>query len=97
MSFTGVLEAALIASDIGDDMSSRQLATRWDTLRRSLGLPIPVGFAEAATDTLGLSPTRPARPLVRWNPDTLHGCIATATAWCATRLSNTPAPRRTMR
>lgn len=97
MSFTGVLEAALIARDVGDDMSSRQLATRWDTLRRSLGLPIPVGFAEAATDTLGLSSTRPARPSVRWNPDTLHGCIATATTWCAKRLSNTPAPRRTMR
>jgi len=66
-------------------MSSRQLATRWDTLRRSLALPIPIGFTEAATSTLGLSPTHPDRPLARWHPDLLHGCIATATTWCAKR------------
>ena len=96
MSFPGVLEAALIAADLGDDAASRQLATRWDTLRRGLGLPLPIGFTEAASDTLGLSPEPAASRLERWNPDVLHTSIASAAAWCTNQLPASPQPRRTM-
>jgi predicted ATPase/DNA-binding SARP family transcriptional activator len=97
MSFTGVLEAALIAADLGDNVASRQLATRWDMLRRRLRLPLPVGFAEVATHTLGLSPALSVGRSARWNPDALHASVASAAEWCAKQLPATPQPRRTMR
>jgi hypothetical protein len=96
-SFTGVLEAALIAADLGDNAASRQLATRWDTHRSALDLPIPIGFTEPATGTLGLSPAPTAAPSARWNPDALHASVATATAWCTSQLPAPPQPRRTTR
>ncbi|HEU5472933.1 MAG TPA: hypothetical protein VFV67_19995 [Actinophytocola sp.] len=82
LTFTGVLEAALIAADLGDEAASQELALRWDTLRRELGLPVPIGFADAAARTLGLDPAPPPGPAAGWNPDALYACTASARVWC---------------
>ncbi len=89
-SLPGVLGAALIAADLGDDESSRQLATRWNTLRRGLGLPPPIAFAEAAS-ALELGPP-PVAPTARWNPGALVACVASARVWCEHRLSDRRRP-----
>jgi hypothetical protein len=89
-SLPGVLGAALIAADLGDDESSRQLATRWNTLRRGLGLPLPIAFAEAAS-ALELGPP-PVAPTARWNPGALAACVASARVWCEHRLPDRRRP-----
>jgi predicted ATPase/DNA-binding SARP family transcriptional activator len=82
-SFPGVLCAALLAADLGDTSASRQLVTEWDTVRREHGLPVPVGFTEAARK-LGIDPEPPSEPGGSWNQGTLTACVSSARSWCAT-------------
>ncbi|TWP53723.1 AAA family ATPase [Lentzea tibetensis] len=70
--FTGALAAALVAADLGDGERSRELTRGWDTLRRRIGLPVPLGFADAPT-VLGFSDGACGTPDPSWN-------------WCAEEL-----------
>jgi predicted ATPase/DNA-binding SARP family transcriptional activator len=81
-SFPGALCAALLAADLGDTESSRRLVTEWDSVRRAHSLPVPVGFATAAS-TLGLDPAPPSEPAGRWNRATFTACVDSARDWCA--------------
>lgn len=83
-SFTGVPTAALIAHDLGDHEASRMLASRWDSLRQRLGLPIPVRFERGAAPLLTLDPSPPARPAAKfdWDAVAVANCIAGALEWC---------------
>jgi predicted ATPase/DNA-binding SARP family transcriptional activator len=82
LAFTGVLGAALIATDLGENTAGQELTLRWDTLRRELGLPVPTGFTDAAARTLALDPAPPTDLNATWKPDALRACIATARTWC---------------
>ncbi|MEV7098021.1 BTAD domain-containing putative transcriptional regulator [Amycolatopsis sp. NPDC051045] len=95
-SLSGVLEAALLAADLGDAAGSRELVRRWDTLRRELGLPVPICFAGVA-GTLGLDPGPPAGHVWRWRPDAIHACVAGARSWCERTLPAAPRPDRSAR
>lgn len=79
--FTGALAAALVASDLGEAAAGRDLADRWDRLRRRVGLPIPAGFTDAAT-VLGLDPgASPADPTWVWRPEEVQDVIDRAHRW----------------
>lgn len=55
-SLPAVVGAALLAADLGDHAAAAALAEGWDRVRRRLGLPAPLGYADEAASLLGLSP-----------------------------------------
>lgn len=92
--FTGVLAAALIAADLGD-RAGTELARDWDGLRRRIGLPVPVGFADAAT-VLGIEPGPAGTPdpCWVWRADEVQDVIDRAHRWSVGRgrLPHNPYP-----
>ena len=79
--FTGALVAALIAADLGDD--SRDVLTRgWNSLRARIGLPVPLGFADAPT-VLGFDEGVPGTPdpSWEWSACELQSVIDQAQRW----------------
>ncbi|MFI6095660.1 ATP-binding protein [Lentzea sp. NPDC051213] len=70
--FTGVLAAALIAADLGETEASRDLLRGWNALRHRIGLPVPLGFADAPA-ILGFEPGLAGTPDPSW-------------VWCAAEL-----------
>jgi ATP/maltotriose-dependent transcriptional regulator MalT len=55
-----VAGAALLAADLGEPAAARELAGGWERVRRQLGLPAPLGYADQVAAELGLDP-RPGR------------------------------------
>jgi len=84
--FTAVLASALIAADLGAVEASRDLAEQWDTRRRRIGLPAPIGLSQAAADTLGLDPAAPELPdpSYAWTARELREVVEHAHLWCVT-------------
>jgi hypothetical protein len=78
-----VLQAAMLAADLGDREASTVLARRWDTLRRPLGLPLPIGL-EGASPLLGLDAGPPAEPdtAFRWDAAAFTVLVTDAHTWC---------------
>lgn len=89
----GVLAAALLAADLGDEPASRRLASRWDEVRRRVGLPVPTGFEHAAATVLGLAPEAPPHPEpgATGIVDDVHDLIAFTRSWCRSRGESTTA------
>lgn len=85
LTMPGVVTAGLLAADLGDHPASRDLAGRWEAVRRRLGLPAPLGYADTVHQMLGLDPAAPAGPDPdhAWNPDELGELVAHAHAWAA--------------
>ncbi|WP_157181496.1 ATP-binding protein [Actinopolymorpha alba] len=82
----GVLQAALIAADLGDIETGTALAREWDTLRRRLGLAIPLGL-EHAIAVLGIDPrgSQP-EPQFSWSEDLFEELLSRAHTWCTTAI-----------
>ncbi|MEU8226644.1 BTAD domain-containing putative transcriptional regulator [Kribbella sp. NPDC048915] len=83
----GVLVAALIASDLGDEEGTA-LGSDWDQLRRRHGLPAPLGLA-AFLPGLGIDPAAPRIPSgARWDDKEPQDLILRTQAWCMRAGSN---------
>lgn len=79
----GVLVTAALAAELGHHDASATLASRWDALRRRLGLPVPLGFTRAAA-TVGIEAADlpVPDPLFPWDQGAPTSLIADARAWC---------------
>lgn len=84
LTLPAVITAALLAADLGDAAAGRELAGRWERLRRRLGLPAPLGYAGPVATELGLDPAPPAPDQPRrWDEPELQDLLRRAYAWCA--------------
>lgn len=80
--FTATLTAALIAADLGEQEASRELTRSWDTLRRRIGLPVPLGFADAPSVLgFGEGVAGTPDPSWTWDAEELQAVIDRAQRW----------------
>lgn len=78
---SGVITAALLAVNLGEERAGQEIAGGWQRLRTTLGLPAPLGFEEQVGQ-LGLDPAAPAGPAGRWRHEPLRQLIAGSHDWC---------------
>jgi len=76
-SLPGVLTAGWLATELGEHAAGQNLVGEWDLLRRRLGLPAPLGYAEAVR-AAGLDPNAPAEPSAPWDGRQLEALVNTA-------------------
>lgn len=82
-----VVSAALLAADLRDERAKTVLASRWDGIRRRVGLPVPTGFEHAAKTVLGLEPDAPTRlePAATDLGTEVLDLLAFTRSWCRSR------------